>query len=76
MTALAAVLVRLGVVPLDGLANPLEVIGLSALFLGLSALVAYGFGQAFESRTQDLSRLLRSRLMRPGRASADLAGPT
>jgi peptidoglycan/LPS O-acetylase OafA/YrhL len=74
MTAFTAVLVRLGVIPLEGLANPLEVIGLSALFVGLSALVAYGFGQAFESRTQDLSRLLRARLMRP--AAADLAGPT
>jgi len=74
MTALTAVLVRLGVIPLQGLANPLEVIGLSAVFLGLSIAVAYGFGQAFESRTQDLSRVLRSRLTRP--APADMAGPT
>ena len=76
MTALTAVLVRIGVIPLQGLANPLEVIGLSVLFLGLSAAVAYGFGQAFESRTQDLSRALRSRLTQPRPAAADMAGPT
>ncbi len=76
MTALTAVLVRIGVIPLQGLANPLEVIGLSVLFLGLSAAVGYGFGQAFESRTQDLSRALRSRLTQPRPAAADMAGPT
>jgi peptidoglycan/LPS O-acetylase OafA/YrhL len=76
MTALTALLVRLGVIPLQGFANPLAVIGLSALFLGVSAAVAYGFGQAFESRTQDLARALRSRLMRPAPVAADVIGPT
>ncbi len=76
MTALTALLVRLGVIPLQGIANPLAVIGLTVMLLGVSAAVAYGFGWAFESRTQDLSRALRSRLTRPAPVAADVVGPT
>ena len=67
MTAMTALLVRVGVVPLSGIADPLAVICLSAGYVFISLIAAYGFGKVFESRTQDLSRFLRRQFAQPTR---------
>ncbi|PNU04049.1 hypothetical protein A8V01_05405 [Novosphingobium guangzhouense] len=64
MADMAALLVRIGLLPATCITDPGKVLALGLAMTAISAVPAYAFGQLFESRTPQLSRALAQLLRR------------
>jgi len=59
MTGICAVLLRFGILPEVGISNPAFVLLLASVLIAVSGMVAFLFGELFESRTADFTAWLR-----------------